>query len=122
MRVNPFKATIKQLSSWCFWYGDLADMIFYFTDHFHGLYLLGLVSNHDLCDQLELVGHFMWIINAFFYFFGFALSVSIHSSRKEITLTEREGRKIKQGLLEMLSNFFEFILGFCFIYPEFMSR
>ncbi len=55
--------------------GDITDIIFYFTDHFHVFYMLGLVGSDNLNHHLSNIGNVMWIIGALCFFTSSACKV-----------------------------------------------
>lgn len=113
------KASYSELADLFLYLSDITDVVFYLTDHFHTLYTMKVLTNHDLCDQLEFIGNVAWSLGALCLLICYiCMALSIRSKEK----TRENHNKLAICDLEILSAILEFVLGICFIYPKLMSR
>ena len=50
------------------WVGDLLNLLYFFIDHYMGLFLLGMFTNQKNLEFADFWGNYIWTWSSFFYF------------------------------------------------------
>lgn len=101
-KFSTLKESLISISQYCDCFSDICDGIFYFTDHFELLRIIGSVTHQKLSQNIDTLGNVVWVLGGLFLFIsGFLTLVKTklqHGSKASKTAI------YKYSIIKMVSN------------------